>query len=152
MAYGNAVRRNFPGMKRGCASCGSEITVTETMCRQGQYVCGPCLSARAVDYARRNREKKRVWNNAYHARISDQRSERTRAYRDRHPEKRVAHQAVQTAIRNGTLTAQPCSACGAPKTHAHHDDYSKPLDVLWLCHGHHMERHAMLREREKPDA
>jgi hypothetical protein len=23
--------------------------------------------------------------------------------------------------------------CGATKTEAHHTDYSRPLDVVWLC-------------------
>lgn len=149
MAAGNAVRRNFPGMTRGCARCGAEITVTEQMCRHGKYVCAPCQTAAAVDYARRNREKKRAWNNAYHAKHSANRADKTRAYRSRHPEKRKAHQAVQTALRNGTIRPAPCRVCGADKAHAHHDDYSKPLDVMWLCHQHHMERHAMLSERTK---
>lgn len=149
MVSGAAVRRNFPGMVRGCARCGEQITVTEQMCRYGRYVCSPCLTAQAVDYARRNREKKRLWNNAYHSRNSDKRAEATKAWRDRHPEKRAAHQAVQTALRNGSLVRQPCVICGSGKSHAHHDDYALPLDVTWLCHEHHMERHAMLAERER---
>ncbi len=147
MARGNAIRRNFPGMVRGCSRCGSEITVTEQMCKYSKYVCSPCQSAKAADYVRRNREKKRQWNNAYHSRISDKRAEATKAWRDRHPEKKAAHQAVQSAIRNGTLVRQPCVICGDPKTHAHHDDYSRQLDVVWLCHKHHMQRHAMLAAR-----
>lgn len=44
-----------------------------------------------------------------------------------------AHQAVQRALASGKLLRQPCEQCGAPKTHAHHADYSKPLEVQWLC-------------------
>jgi hypothetical protein len=36
----------------------------------------------------------------------------------------------------------PCEVCGDPQTHAHHDDYSKPLDVRWFCPRHHREEHA----------
>lgn len=148
MPTGNAVRRNFVGMMRCCSSCGSEIEVTETMVRRRIYRCSACETKQAVEYARRNRAKKREWNNAYYARISDKRAEKTAAYRGRYPEKRAAHQAVQIAIRNGTLAKKPCEVCGVNEVHAHHDDYSRPLGVRWLCHAHHMERHAMLAARE----
>lgn len=45
------------------------------------------------------------------------------------------------AIRSGQLVKQPCQVCGDPKSQAHHDDYSKPLEVQWLCSKHHGERH-----------
>lgn len=52
-----------------------------------------------------------------------------------------AHHAVQQEIRIGRLTRQPCEVCGAERVDAHHDDYSKPLDVRWLCRGHHLKHH-----------
>jgi len=108
--------------------------------------CKGCQSLRAVTWARNNREKKRAANNRYHQTISSKRSDRTRAYREQHPERWIAHQSVQTAIRNGSLIKDPCEVCGAIHTHAHHDDYEKPLEVRWLCHTHHMEHHAMLSQ------
>jgi hypothetical protein len=47
-------------------------------------------------------------------------------------------------LRIGRLVRETCSKCGA-KAHAHHDDYSRPLDVLWLCPIHHTERHKELK-------
>jgi hypothetical protein len=45
------------------------------------------------------------------------------------------------------LIQGPCSICGEQKTiHAHHDDYTKPLDVIWLCRKHHQERHKCVAE------
>lgn len=38
----------------------------------------------------------------------------------------------------------PCEICGNPKTDAHHEDYSKPLEVHFLCHLHHQQYHAKL--------
>ena len=35
----------------------------------------------------------------------------------------------------------PCEVCGATKAQAHHCNYSKPLDVRWLCPKHHAEWH-----------
>lgn len=60
------------------------------------------------------------------------------------PENRVkirAREAVQNALRYGKMARQPCEVCGAEKTHGHHDDYSKPLDVRWLCHSCHAAEH-----------
>lgn len=145
---GNNVQRNFVGDTRPCSRCKESITVTEAMVRRHKYICGPCESQMATDWARRNREKKRASNNKYHAERSSGRAERTANWRANHPEKRAAHQAVQTAVRNGALIKSPCQVCGrAVRIHAHHDDYSKPLDVIWLCHQHHMQRHAMLAAR-----
>jgi ribosomal protein S27AE len=54
--------------------------------------------------------------------------------------------AVQMAVRKRILTREPCSRCGAPKTHAHHEDYRKPLDVIWLCAPCHKQRHKELKQ------
>jgi len=35
----------------------------------------------------------------------------------------------------------PCEICGCEKSEAHHDDYSRPLDVRWLCRVHHLMHH-----------
>jgi len=57
------------------------------------------------------------------------------------PEKRRAEYTALWAIKNGLLVRQPCEQCGNPKTHAHHEDYSQPLLVAWLCSRHHRRRH-----------
>lgn len=40
----------------------------------------------------------------------------------------------------GLLEVQRCVVCG-DKAEAHHEDYTKPLDVVWLCRKHHKQRH-----------
>ena len=62
-----------------------------------------------------------------------------RRYRARHPEKDLARSMVFDAVRSGRLAKLPCSECGSEKVEAHHRDYSKPLDVQWLCHLHHRQ-------------
>lgn len=70
-----------------------------------------------------------------------------KTYRERYPEKRRAHIAAGNAIRDGRLVPQPCVMCGEEdKPHAHHDDYSKPLEVRWLCQACHIAYHVALRE------
>ena len=59
---------------------------------------------------------------------------------EKNPDKRKAHYAVSNAIRDKKLARQPCEKCGE-YGEAHHHDYSKPLDVIWLCRRHHMELH-----------
>lgn len=61
--------------------------------------------------------------------------------------KRAAHIMTREALRIGQLNKQPCEVCGKRKAEAHHDDYSQPLSVRWLCHKHHMEHHKNERER-----
>lgn len=56
-------------------------------------------------------------------------------------EKCSAHSKVQRALIKGELYRKPCEVCGAIKVDAHHDDYSKPLEVRWLCKSHHMKLH-----------
>lgn len=62
---------------------------------------------------------------------------RQRLYQIKHPERRRANQAVRYALETGKLIRpDTCEKCGkACKPDAHHDDYSKPLEVLWLCPG-----------------
>jgi len=66
---------------------------------------------------------------------------RTKQWRDTHPEAVIASCAVVAALREGRLIQQPCEVCGSIKTDGHHDDYSKPLDVRWLCRRHHKQLH-----------
>lgn len=51
-----------------------------------------------------------------------------------------AHGIVAKAIRRGELRRRPCTICGAP-AEAHHEDYSQPLVVIWLCRFHHRRHH-----------
>jgi hypothetical protein len=63
------------------------------------------------------------------------------------PEEKSAQRSVMYAIKSGRLTRLPCRVCGNPKTEAHHEDYSKPLDVVFLCRVHHRAADAERRAR-----
>lgn len=76
-----------------------------------------------------------------------------RKYKAKSPEKYVARSAVGNALRSGRLVRQPCERCGATeRVEAHHEDYSRPLDVNWLCKDCHAQRHIERREQERADA
>lgn len=52
-------------------------------------------------------------------------------------EKDAARAQVNRAVRQGTLARGACEVCGKEGGAGHHDDYSKPLEVRWLCGVHH---------------
>lgn len=66
--------------------------------------------------------------------------------KEREPVQEAARRQVAHAVRSGKLTRQPCEKCGLAKSEAHHDDYTKPLEVRWLCRTHHVEHHTAERE------
>ena len=70
----------------------------------------------AEDFYERERAAKRKWDRA-------------------NREKNKAHCKVYRAVKNGTLIrATHCEECGRKcKTEGAHTDYSKPLEVRWLC-------------------
>ena len=62
----------------------------------------------------------------------------------------ASHNAVARALKSGKIERLPCCMCGTTeKIHAHHDDYLKPLEVMWLCVTHHKSRHAFLEYIEQ---
>lgn len=52
-----------------------------------------------------------------------------------------AYNKIKYSIKLGIIKKQPCGICHSPNSQAHHEDYSKPLDVIWLCARHHRDRH-----------
>lgn len=80
--------------------------------------------------------------------MPNRKSEKHKAYmRARYandPEHRRKHRArvaVRKAVLRGTLSKAPCEGCGAVKVQAHHDDYSQPLVVRWMCRKCHEAHH-----------
>lgn len=73
----------------------------------------------------------------------------------RHPiemQKEQARALTQKAIRSGILKRpSTCPECNTAKfqIHAHHEDYSKPLEILWLCASCHTTLHAKRRAAAK---
>jgi hypothetical protein len=60
-----------------------------------------------------------------------------------------AHRGISYAKEKGKLLPQPCELCGASKTEAHHDDYSRPLAIRWLCKTHHTAVHYPNRKKKQ---
>lgn len=56
--------------------------------------------------------------------------------------KYVARYTVNNAIKSGFLSKKGCEICNEIEVEAHHDDYTAPLEVRWLCKKHHAHHHA----------
>jgi hypothetical protein len=100
----------------------------------------------------KKQERLRYKNNVLAMAIYDRQRQQTQERRNKklvyqqtrrknNPEKHKANQQVRHALRRGTIKKQPCAVCGSEKVQAHHKDYSKPLDVMWLCFPHHLKEH-----------
>ena len=82
-------------------------------------------------YREKNKEKLQKYNKEY-----------TRVWRSIHGNHHdLVRGVVARAVRKGTLIKLACEVCGNVKSQGHHEDYSKPLEVIWLCSVHHKERH-----------
>ncbi len=93
---------------------------------------------------RENPEHVRELRRAYYRRHAAEIAATNLIKRATKREHAIARRKVQRAIQTGELVRGTCEVgedCfGAIE--AHHDDYSKPLDVRWLCKSHHMRMHA----------
>jgi transposase-like protein len=65
------------------------------------------------------------------------------AYKKRYPMVYASHVIANNAIREGKLVpAKKCSVCNSTnKIEGHHDNYTKPLVVRWLCEPCHKTWH-----------
>ena len=63
-------------------------------------------------------------------------------------EKANAHLIVCLAVKTGKLIREPCNVCGNnTDIHGHHENYDKPLDVIWLCRKCHRILHDKTKAR-----
>jgi hypothetical protein len=99
-------------------------------------------SIREKETIKERKEKRRVWRrnnkdrlNAYFLKRYHESDEVKNQYK--------ARSLVRSAIKAEKLVKpEKCQACELDtKLEAHHVDYSKPLDVIWLCSGCHSKVH-----------
>lgn len=73
-------------------------------------------------------------------------SEYMRKWRANHPLKgdayrcMVARAYANVYLKRGKIQVESCKVCG-DKAQMHHPDYSKPLEIIWLCRKHHLDLH-----------
>lgn len=62
--------------------------------------------------------------------------------RNRYNTDPVHRQKHLARVATKRMAKEPCSKCGSLEAEKHHDDYTKPLEVVWLCRSCHLELHS----------
>lgn len=140
-----------------CFKCGNQKPLSDFYrhSRMADGHLNKCKECTKTDVFNRRHGKGRERVLAYDRQraLKDDRKEHNKrisaAWRQKHPLRRAANIAVGNAVRDGRLTPWPaCSnpeGCESKQVVAHHPDYSRPFDVVWLCHAHHQQAHAMFK-------
>ncbi|KKL25847.1 hypothetical protein LCGC14_2401170 [marine sediment metagenome] len=139
-------------MTKVCRKCkvehGRDNFYPNPGCRDGLgSYCRQCHNALNTDWKRRNKERiNRQRREKYKPLPPEKAMVLYHIQMKRYPEKVNARHALQWAVRNGSVKKPTrCQSCTlvVPRRglHGHHADYSKPLDVKWLCPPCHAEEH-----------
>lgn len=133
-------------MTKPCFRCGTEKPL-DSFYRHKRMADGhlnKCIECAKSDVMQ-NRASRRKQYSDYEARRQQDPERRAskqghcRRHQEVHPDRHRARCAVRNAVTRGALLRGPCQRCGASKVQAHHKDYSRPLDVEWLCFRCHRE-------------
>ena len=117
--------------RKTCPRCGISVLPKPWQTVSHNYVCPVCCRKavnqrrqpprRTAAQVQREREQKREYFQ--------------RRYRD--PEAKLKMRSrieAFHAARRGIIKKTPCTVCGSDAfVQAHHTDYTKPLEVVWLC-------------------
>lgn len=129
-----------------CAKCGElkpeyGFARAKHLPRGRSYLCKICKKAYDIAYRDVSAEANKQRASYSYAKNRDKRLRYYKEYAIKNKHKRQAKDKVRWALFKGRLTKGPCEVCGALKVQAHHNDYSKPLEVKWLCPRHHQRLH-----------
>jgi hypothetical protein len=151
-------------VRKKCTYCKIEKHVKEFYKKKnGLYgvhaECKKCLKSKNKIYRKENPDKIRIRDRIYSARLKEQygkslnrshvrMSERSLIGFERYSEKKMqllAGSLLNYAVRIELIEKpQKCSNCHKEREiQGHHSDYSKPLQVIWVC----VECHAKLHTR-----
>lgn len=106
---------------------------------------------REYDRNRPNKEERNEKAKVYRQKMKKENPEKynriyggiRKRYRERHPEIAKAEGLLNEALRTGKIVRpSKCCQCGKGcKPEAHHYDYNKPFDVMWVCAACHSRIH-----------
>ena len=108
--------------------------------------CIPCGKETGRVWKKANPDKLKASDKAYKTKHKEKHAKKQRGYAKRNPNKVRAQRLLYKAVKRGDLIRpSECSRCKGNKEgykiEGHHFDYSKPLEVVWLCHNCHVDEH-----------
>lgn len=116
-----------------CSRCRGEFPLSFFHKRKDRPI-GVAPHCKACD-SKRGRGKKKVRRPPYSP-------EADRRLTAKHPESRRAKNIVAGLRQRGKILPGPCLICGEQDgVEAHHCDYNKPREIVWLCRPHHKAWH-----------
>lgn len=138
-------------LHKQCCKCGEMKSMDKfypcSQTKDGRYAtCAECRRLNGIKYYYAHSAKISAYRKEFAKQHRDIYRRHSKKYGAKNPDKLNAHSAVRRALRAGKLKKCNCEVCGSPFVHAHHDDYSKPLCVRWLCALHHKQVHLKYKE------
>jgi hypothetical protein len=151
-----------PAATKCCRTCKAEKALDQftkhRLAKDGhRHDCKDCVAAgrakrqqRTPEQLRAERERRRK----PHRRVACDLA--AKAWYQRNREARAAQSEVRRELRKGRITrpsacqAVACNTGGS--LHAHHNNYARAREVVWLCAGHHRRLHNGHRVKLKPTA
>lgn len=157
-------KKAFDGLNQKCKECckaRAKLTIRseraienkKKYCSEWQKRKRPILNERLrkryVNDLEKNRELARIRNKRY---MQTQKGKEKHLatsieYAEKNREKISASRKVRRAVVSGKLIKPlNCEICGLEKfLQGHHEDYSKPLQVIWMCAKCHIYHHQKYR-------
>lgn len=143
--------------EKRCSKC-SEVKPLSFFTRDNsrnppcRHLCKVCESAYETSDERKLQRNNYNKSRRDHPIAREREKRHAVAYRTRYPEKEMAKQAVRRAVARGALMVpDSCEICGSKPgynriggrlLHAHHEDYSRPLEIRWVCISCHAAEHS----------
>lgn len=109
--------------------------------------CKACTKRDASEHRARNIDAIRMYD-SLRAKLPHRLQLGTKLQKERRKKDRRkdrCHNMLLRAIARGVLVRHACVVCGNKKSHAHHESYDRPLDVVWYCAIHHSARHKQMK-------
>ena len=132
-------------IEKKCFKCG-EVKPLSAFYKHAKMSDGhvnKCKECNKIDVSKNRAKNIEHYREYDRRRGSRQNADYFREYRKTYPNKYKAQTMVSNALRDGRMKKETnCSQCNSDfHVHAHHDDYSFPLTIRWLCAACHSQWH-----------